>query len=202
MRAHAFAPGRDDRDEDRFVVRRGVSWPEYLQALEERGEHSAPRIAYLEGVLEIMSPARDHERLGQRIGCLVETWCRERGVKYETLGSWTIEDEAVAGAVEPDKCYIFGPDPDAARRPELAIEVIWTSGSIKKLEIYRKLAVREVWIWRRGELTAYVLRGKTYEPVSESRVLPGLDLAQLASVLDQPTASDASDSYRDLLRKS
>lgn len=85
-------------------------------------------------------------------------------------------------------------------RPDLAIEVISTSGSIKKLEIYRKLAVREVWIWRRGKLTAYSLRGETYEPVSESRVLPGLNLQQLGAMLDRPTASAAVRSYRDFLR--
>jgi Uma2 family endonuclease len=190
------------RDEDHLVVRRGVSWVEFQQALEERGEHSAPRIAYLEGVLEIMSPGQSHERLKSRIGCLVETWCQERGIKFDGIGSWTLEDKTVARGVEPDECYIFGPSREDATRPDLAIEVIWTSGSINKLEIYRKLAVREVWIWRRGKLTAYTLRGESYEPVSESRVLPGIDLAQLASVLDQPTESDAIDAYRDLLRKS
>ena len=201
MRAHAYAPGRSDRrDEDRFVVRRGVSWSEYQQVLEERGEHSAPRIAYLEGLLEIMSPGENHERVKSRIGRLVETWCQERGVKFDIIGAWTLQDEAVARGVEPGECWIFGPARKATR-PDLAIEVIWTSGSINKLEIYRKLAVREVWIWRRGKLTAYALHGETYEPVSESGVLPGIDLAQLASVLDQPTASDAMDAYRDLLRK-
>ena len=187
--------------EDRFVVRRGVSWSEYQRVLEDRGEHSAPRIAYLEGLLEIMSPGETHEKLNGRIGCLVETWCLERDIEFETYGSWTLQDKAVARGVEPDGCYVFGP-PRKATRPDLAIEVIWTSGSIKKLEIYRKLAVREMWIWRRGKLNAYVLRGETYEPVSESDVLPGLDIAQLASVLDQPTASAAIRAYRDLLRKS
>jgi len=79
--------------------------------------------------------------------------------------------------------------------------VIWTSGSINKLEIYRKLHVREVWIWRRGMLTPYVLNGETYEPASESLVLPGIDLVQLTSVLEEPTASDAINAYRNLLRR-
>jgi Uma2 family endonuclease len=200
MHAHAFAPGRDRRDEDRFVVRRNVSWAEYQQVLEERGEHSAPRIAYLEGLLEIMSPGPSHERLKHRIGRLIEIWCQERGIELDGVGSWTLKDKAVARGVEPDECWIFGPARKTAR-PDLAIEVIWTSGSINKLEIYRKLGVREVWIWRRGKLTAYVLRGETYEPVSESRVLPGIDLAQLTSVLDRPTATAAMDAYRELLRK-
>ena len=202
MPAIAYEPGRTDRkDEDHFVVMHDVSWADYLRIMRQRGEHSAPRIAYLEGQLEIMSPGERHENLKERIGCLVETWCQERDIEFEPFGSLTLQDEAVVRAVEPDQCYVFGP-PRKVRRPDLAIEVIWTSGSIKKLEIYRKLAVREVWIWRQGKLNAYALRGEAYEPVNDSRVLPGLNIAQLASVLDQPTASAAVRAYRDLLRKS
>lgn len=193
--------GRERKDEDHFVVRRDVSWAEFQQALEERGEHSAPRMAYLEGVLEIVSPAKSHERLSRTIGYLIGLWCAEHDIKFTPFGAWTLQDKAVARGVEPDECYIFGPAREDATRPDLAIEVIWTSGSIKKLEIYRKLAVREVWIWRQGELTAYGLRVEHYAPLTESGVLPGIDLGQLASVLDQPTASDAIDAYRDLLRK-
>src|SRR5262249_9644779 len=117
-------------------------------------------------------------------------------------GSWTLQDQAVARAVEPDECYLFVGPREEATRPDLAIEVIWTSGSIKKLEIYRKLAVREVWIWHRGKLTAHALReDEIYEPVSESLVLPGIDLSQLAALLDQPTTSAAIRAYRDALRK-
>ncbi len=78
--------------------------------------------------------------------------------------------------------------------------MIWTSGGIDKLDIYRKLGVAEVWIWERGKLTPYVLRGDGYEEVAESEKLPGIDLAQLASLVDQPTTSDAIEAYRDLLR--
>ena len=201
MRTHAFAAGRDQpRDEDRFVVRRGVSWSGYLRALRKRGDRSAPRIAYLEGLLEIMSPGLSHEKLKERIGCLVEVWCQEKGVKFDPAGSWTLKDKAVARGVEPDGCYVFGRPAEEEMRPDLAIEVIWTSGSIKKLEIYRKLKVPEVWIWHDDKLTPYVLHGETYGPVSESHVLPGIDLAQLTSVLEEPTASDAIEAYRNLLR--
>lgn len=52
---------------------------------------------------------------------------------------------------EPDECYVFGEDPDP-ERPDLAIEVIWISGGMNKLEIYRALGVAEVWHWRRGRI--------------------------------------------------
>jgi len=54
-------------------------------------------------------------------------------------------------------------------------------------------------VWRHGELTAHVLRDDTYE-VSESRALPGIDLAQIAGLMDQPTTSDAILAYHNLLR--
>ena len=96
---------------------------------------------------------------------------------------------------EPDECYVFG-DVRVPKRPDLAIEVVWTSGRIDKLEVYRKLGVREVWYWREGKLEPYVLRGERYRLVPRSKVLPGIDLAELTSFLDRPTASRAIRAYR------
>jgi len=44
--------------------------------------------------------------------------------------------------LEPDECYLVGDQDKSA--PDLAIEVIGTSGGIDKLEIYRRLDVGEV----------------------------------------------------------
>ena len=202
VHALALEPDRDDRPhEDHFVVLHGVTWSDYQRVLEVRGDRSSPRIAYLEGRLEILSPSQSHGWIKSIIGRLVEVWCLERGIEFTTVGSWTLEDKAADRGVEPDECYIFGP-PRGALRPDLAIEVIWTSGGINKLEIYRKLGVAEVWIWRRGELTPHVLRGETYEAAAQSTALPGIDLRQLAGFLDHPTTSAAIRGYRDVLRQS
>lgn len=135
-----------------------------------------------------------------KIGCLVEAWCLERGVEFSPYGSWTLEKKEVERGVEADECYVFGEvlEPE---RPDLAIEVVWTSGGLNKLEIYRKLGVREVWFWRRGRLTAHRLRDEAYEDITECAVLPGIDLAQLASYLDRPTASQAIREYRAALQQ-
>jgi Uma2 family endonuclease len=86
-------------------------------------------------------------------------------------------------------------------RPDLAIEVIWTSGGLDKLEIYRKLGVREVWIWRRGRLQAYALRDEQYEAIETSKVLPAIDLDELAGFIDRPSTSQAIREYRAALQK-
>jgi Uma2 family endonuclease len=103
-----------------------------------------------------------------------------------------------ATAVEPDECYVFGNENDP-QRPDLAIEVIWTSGRLDKRDIYRALGVRELWFWRKGRLTAHLLRGDGYEEISASEVLPGIDLVQLMSFLDRPTMSQAIREYGEAL---
>ena len=81
------------------------------------------------------------------IGSLVETWCVEAGVDLSAYGSWTLKRKKAMRAVEPDECYVVG-EVANPRRPDLAIEVVWTSGGIEKLEIYARLGLREVWFWR------------------------------------------------------
>jgi len=191
---------RDDRPTDDHIVRfHGVTWADYEHLLAMRGDRSAPRIAFLEGEVEIMSPSRDHESIKSRIGSLVEAWCLERGVEFSTYGSWTLGDKKVERGAEPDECYVFG-RVAAPERPDLAIEVVWTSGGIDKLQIYRKLGVREVWFWRKGTITPYGLRGEQYEPMSSSEVLAALDLGELARFLDRPTTSQSIREYQAALR--
>ena len=107
--------------------------------------------------------------------------------------------KAVKRGAEPDECYVFG-NVSKPLRPDLAIEVVSTSGGIRKLEIYRKLAVREVWFWRRGRITVQALRGDRYEEVTASEVLPGLDLDVMSRFLDRPTSSQAIRGYRSALQ--
>ena len=181
--------------EDKIVVLRGLSWSDYQRQLELRGDRSLPRFAYLEGDLEIMTPSQPHESLTSRIGRLVEVWCLEKGIEFSPYGSWTLQDKEAERGVEADECYVFGVEPEADR-PHLAIEVFWTSGGLRKLDIYVKLGVREVWFWRKGRITVHVLSGDQYLEATTSGVLPGIDLVQLCTYLDRPTASQAIREYR------
>jgi Uma2 family endonuclease len=185
--------------EDHFVHLHGVSWADYERVLEMRGDHSAPRIAYLEGTLEIMSPSRDHEAIKSLIGCLLEAWCLEQGVEFSTYGSWTLKNEVKERGAEPDECYVFGTI-EKPERPDLAIEVVWTSGGIDKLAVYQAIGVREVWFWRRGRVQPYALRGDSYVVIEKSEVLPGIDLEELVSFLERPTTSQAIRDYVGALR--
>jgi Uma2 family endonuclease len=199
--APSLGPAPADIDSDDVVFLRDASWADFERVLAIRGERSSPRISYLDGTIEIMAPSKKHEGIKSLVGCLVEVWCLENDVPFGTFGGWTLKKRPKKAGVEPDECYVFG-DPrtiERAARPDLAIEVVWTSGRIDKLEIYRRLRVREVWWWEDGMLQPYVLHGERYRKARASKVLKGIDLAQLVSFLDR-TTYEAIRAYRAALR--
>jgi hypothetical protein len=40
-----------------------MTWGGYEALMKARGDVAGPRIAFLDGVVELMSPSRDHERI-------------------------------------------------------------------------------------------------------------------------------------------
>lgn len=156
-----------------------VPWSHYEVMLAVRGEAPLPKMAYLEGELELMSPSLDHELIKSLLGQIVESFAAEWGIDLWPVGSWTIRHAPSARGAEPDECYTLG-DPHARNVPDLVIEVVWTSGGIDKLEIYRGLRVPEVWFWKDGQISVFVLGEKAYERSERSHLLPALDLSLVA----------------------
>ena len=202
MRARALRIDSTPR-EDHFVRLSGTSWADYERLLEQRGEHAVPRITYLEGTIEVMSPSLTHEEIKSTLGCLVEVYCMERGIDFSPYGSWTLKTEDEEAGAEPDECYVFGDlKSPAPVVPDLAIEVEWTSGRIDKLAVYKRLGVREVWYWRKGRIEPYELRRSRYVLLAESKALPGIDLVQLAKFIERPPPTSAvMRAYRAALRR-
>jgi Uma2 family endonuclease len=121
--------------------------------------------------------------------------CR-RDIELSGYGSWTVQDEKAMCGAEADDCYIFGTE--RRDRPHLSIEVEWTEANLDKLQIYEKLGVDEVWIWRNGVIEVYALTGTEYVREQRSRILPALDLALLVSMFDRDTLTQAMRDFRAL----
>ncbi len=183
---------------DQRVVTYGVPWEHYEAQLALRGDRSVPRIAYLEGAMELMSPSKDHERIKSYIGRLIEGYALERGIDLSPYGAWTLKNPPQQSGLEPDECYLVG---DQGREvPDLAIEVAWTSGGIDRLEIYHRLHIGEVWVWKASGIEVFVLREQGYERLTRSALFPDVDVGLLASFLDHPTALQAVRAFREALR--
>jgi Uma2 family endonuclease len=222
----SIPPGEYVPTADERIVLYNVPWSHFEVQLALRGDAPSPRMAYLDGALELMSPSKGHERTKSYIGRLIEVFAMERDVMLSPYGSWTLKGPPELAGVEPDECYIVGPDQDK-ERPDLAIEVIWTSGSIDeqreemggrdpagfaggeggdaprgidKLEIYRRLQVGEVWSWKDGVLSVHVLSAGRYQKAERSALFPELDLALLCMFLDRRSATEAMRDFRNALR--
>jgi Uma2 family endonuclease len=189
-----------DETADQRIVMYGVPWHHFEGQLTLRADLPVPRVSYLEGALELMSPSQDHERIKSYLSHLVVTFAIEQGIELSAYGSWTLKSAAREAGAEPDECYIVGTD-QAKSVPDLVLEVIWTSGGLDKLAIYARLGVPEVWCWTGGRLDVYVLDGDSYGRATHSALLPGLDLDLLVSFLDRPTVTQAIRAYRNVLRK-
>ena len=187
-----------DDPEERFTTS-SVSWQIYEALLAKLENNSHYRITYLDGVLEIVSPSARHEKLKKRLATLIEFYLIRKRIQHTPMGSTTIRNKLKEAGAEPDECYCIGEEKNI---PDLAIEVIITSGSIDKLETYRRLGVAEIWLWEINRLKLYHLREETpsvflsthgYEQITMSELLPELDLSlleQCALISDQIQAID------------
>jgi Uma2 family endonuclease len=196
----ATARHPDEETRDQRIVLYDIPWSHYEVQAALRGEKSIPRIAYLEGVMELLVPSKNHERIGHDLGALVSAFAEEAGIELTGYKSWTLKNAPDHAGAEADECFIIGSD-QRKDRPDLAIEVIVNHGGIDKLRIYARLDVPdEVWFWRDGRLEIYVLRGQAYDRVERSGCLPGLDHELMCSFLDRPTTTAAVRAYRAALR--
>jgi Uma2 family endonuclease len=187
---------RNTHTDDQLVVLDHAEWNDYERLLEIRGESATPRLTFIDGVLELMTPSRHHEFDKTTIGRLIEIWALEMDVALSGAGSWTIKSKLAQRGAEPDECYLLEPLGDDPSRPDIAIEVVRSSGGLNKLEVYRALGVPEVWFWQDGRLDVYGLDGDQYQSLERSRKLPSLDPALIESCMTAPTQTEAIQQLR------
>jgi Uma2 family endonuclease len=158
------------------VLLPNVTW-EMLEQLDTELAQTGARLTYLDGTLEIMAPLSEaHEEPKNTLGQILEAYMRSQNIRFYGRGSTTLGLKALGARKEPDESYCLG---DRKPIPDLALEITVTSGGINVLEIYRRIGVQEVWFWEDGVLTIYCLRETDYELVSQSELLPKLDLRLL-----------------------
>ncbi len=176
--AQTVPPGELVAFADQRVVLHGIPWNHFEAILALRGNAAGPRVTYLEGELELMSPSRNHESIKKLLARMIELYALERNVPLSAFGSWTLRNAPRERAIEPDECYMIG-ESQGKTAPDLALEVIWTSGGIDKLEVYRALGVNEVWLWRDHQISIYQLKDERYSKIPRSTLFPDLDICDL-----------------------
>ncbi|MGK7887970.1 MAG: Uma2 family endonuclease [Leptolyngbyaceae cyanobacterium] len=184
-------------DTEPRVVLHGVEWGQYEGLLEVLGDQFPTlRLNYLQGTLEIMTNSPEHEDLKKVIGMLLEAYLQETRTWFHAGGSTTFRQAAKQRGLEPDECYCLGTKKEF---PDLAIEVVISSGLVDKLDIYQGLGVQEVWQWQEGQFSIYHLGSTGYEVVATSELLPELDINLLASYVKPEAQFEAVLAFRDAI---
>lgn len=178
--------------EQRFI-QSGVSW-ESFKAI-QTGFTNLPgvRLFYYKGELEILSTSPEHEIVKGNIGYLIEDFMLSQGLEFVATGSFSQEKEAVV-SVQADESYCFGTKKPI---PDLAIEIVITSGGPSKLKRYQALEVQEVWFWENGEISIYQLAATGYQKVSESQFIQSINLARLAKCAATESRTQAVKAFRE-----
>lgn len=175
-------------DEQRLTLPGFYSWQQFLDLEKWLEDTPGLRIVYLDREIELMTLGETHESTKGVLRFLLEVYFVEKGIRFFPIGSMTQRDETQNYSFEPDESYYLG---EKKNRPDLAIEVIITSGNINKLEKYRRVAIPEVWFWQNNQLFLYHLQESDYVQISRSELLPDLDLDLLLRCLQIPDTLEA-----------
>lgn len=180
--------------EERFILR-DINWETYEQLLANYVDTSGPRFAYDRGVLEIMSPSSEHEELTEIVTQLIYILAEEWGFEYRNFGRTTFKRREVESGFEPDSCFYIQSvdsisgvrrlDPAVHPPPDVVIEIDITSPSLKKLPIYARMNVPEVWRYARTGVSILLLEGGDYVESQASKAIPRLGPSDLALLVEQ-----------------
>ncbi len=167
-----------------------ISWSTFETLLKEIGGRRGYRIAYDNGMLEIMSPLYEHKNPKIRSDRFIFILAEELGIEIKSAGSMTLKRERAKKGIEPDNCYYIQNEPavrdreeldlETAPPPDLAIEIDITSSSMNKLAIYSALRVPELWLYNGRVLKFYQLAEIEYIERDFSIAFPFVSVAEMA----------------------
>jgi Uma2 family endonuclease len=180
--------------QDQTLSFAGMSWADYEKF--DSPEYPGYRVSYFNGVITLVSPSQNHEVIAEVINYLIVAYCEKAQLPYYPMRSTRLVNKPLAGK-EPDVSFSFG---SRKKLPDLAIEVIFSSGSINDLKKYLALGVSEVWFWQDNQLIFYHLTAGKYIEVAASVSLPDLTSQELASFVNRGLAESPLTIKSDFLK--
>ena len=193
MTTSTLSKSNDTNLEQRLLLPRNYSWQEFVVLENLLASSGSFRITYLDGWIELMTVGEPHELIKKFLAILLEAYFIEMGIEFIPVGNATRRGEEKGTSFEPDESYYLGEKKD---NPDLAIEVILTSGNLEKLEKYRRFKIPEVWLWENNQLDVYALISSEYHLVSHSQLLPDLDLDLLVRCVQMPSRLEAMNAFK------
>ncbi|MDV3349137.1 Uma2 family endonuclease [Leptolyngbyaceae cyanobacterium CCMR0082] len=166
--------------EKRFLFRE-LDWQRYQMLRDTLSRDRNIRFTYMRGTLEVTMPLEIHEFSARLIELFIRILVVELGMKVKTMGSTTLDREALDKSAEPDDAYYIQNQPLVAGRdvdleqdppPDLVVEVDITHTDINKLQLYAAMGVPEFWRYNGEVWRIYAFCDGEYGEVEESPTFP------------------------------
>ncbi|BAY24228.1 hypothetical protein NIES2100_40220 [Calothrix sp. NIES-2100] len=160
------------------VLLENISWQTFKTMLAEMGTERKNRIAYDNGIIEIMTPLMPHENSNRLIEVFVGVLCEELGFEIKRSGSLTLIRDDLERGGEPDSSYYIqnefllrnkeNIDLASDPPPDLVLEVEYSKPKIDKLQLYAAMGIPEFWRYNGTVLRIYRLENRQYIEVEVS----------------------------------
>ncbi len=157
----------------------GMSWADYEKFNSQ--EYPGFRVSFFNGVITLVSPSQNHEVIAEVINYLIVAYCKKINLLYYPMRSTRLSNKPLAGK-EPDVSFSFGVRKEI---PDLAVEVIFSSGNVDDLKKYQSIGVAEVWLWQDNRLTFYHLEQDKYIEIASSIFLTNLAAKDLEGFVNR-----------------
>lgn len=159
-------------------VLQNISWQTFKAMLADMGCERNKRLAYDNGIVEIMNPLMPHENSNRLIEGFVLVLCEEFGLEVKSAGSLTMTRDDLERGAEPDSSYYIqnellvrnkeNIDLNTDPPPDLVLEIEYSRPKIDKLILYASIGVPEFWRYNGNVLRVYTLNDGQYSQSDRS----------------------------------
>jgi len=165
--------------DNQYLVKWAVTWEQFKTLQSAFDEIGGVRLSYCEGIVEIMGIGLQHEKICVLLTLLLGQYFLMKRIRFIATGAYTQKVEPDV-EYQTDLSYCFDIEKEVS---DLCIEVVITSGNVKKLRKYQLRGVPEVWFWEDGKISVYRLIDGDYAKRDRSEWLPELDIEHLEKCL-------------------
>ncbi len=167
---------------DERVVVPHVSWETFERLLADDKDRRVPRMTYDQGVLELVTPSKPHERAGATITRFVDIVGAVLGIPIQSTAATMYRRSDLKRGFEADASFYIqneilvrdSNDADLAvdPPPDLVLEMEFSRSALNKLRLFASMGIPEVWRCDGEQVTIFILSGDTYRESAHSQALP------------------------------
>jgi len=177
------------------TILENISWQTFKSMLADMGSERNTRLAYDNGIVEILSPLVPHENPNRLIEAFIVVMCEELGLEIKRTGSITLTRDDLEKGGEPDSSYYIqneslvrdkeninlSEDPP----PDLVLEVEYSRFAVNKLSLYASMGIPEFWWYDGSVLRVYMLSGKQYSEVKSSPTFARIPVKEIPKFIQE-----------------